>query len=102
MAANNISGKQIAEVLNREAGYVSERTNGKRPLDTDDVDALASLVSGWSGRTLTIELATRARAQISDQSNVTPGPWQSSEGDVRLAATFVDNHDGAMDGEHIE
>ena len=61
MKANGVTNLQIAEVLGRNDGYVSERKSGKRPLDLDDVDALASLVTGWTGRTLMIELARRAR-----------------------------------------
>lgn len=62
MRAHRISGAQIAEVLNRGEGYVSERVNGKRALDTNDVDALASLVPGWDGLALMIELSRRADA----------------------------------------
>ncbi|MFT4156527.1 MAG: hypothetical protein QM630_01140 [Microbacterium sp.] len=68
MKANGITNLQIAEHLGRNDGYVSERANGKRPLDTDDVDALAQL-AGWSPRELIIELARRARIQA--ESNVT-------------------------------
>lgn len=62
MKANGISNMQIAHKLGRNDGYVSERANGKRPLDTEDVDALAMLVPGWDGRSLMIELARRTRA----------------------------------------
>lgn len=61
MKANGITNMQVASVLDRNDGYVSERKSGKRPLDLDDVDALASLVPGWTGRTLMIELSRRAR-----------------------------------------
>lgn len=71
MVANDIKGFQIAEKLDRAIGYVSERVNGKRPLDTEDVDALAMLVPGWSGRTLLLELARRAKETMAvDSSNV--------------------------------
>lgn len=61
MVSAGIRGADIASVLDRGEGYVSERVNGKRPLDTDDVDALASLVEGWNGIDLMIELSRRAR-----------------------------------------
>lgn len=62
MKSNGVTGAQIAEVLGRGEGYVSERTNGKRALDTNDVDALAELAGkGWTGKTLMIELARRTR-----------------------------------------
>lgn len=61
MKANDVKGFQIAEVLRRAPSYVSDRTSGKRALDTDDVDALASLVEGWTGRELMLELARRTR-----------------------------------------
>ena len=64
MVANDIKGFQIAEKLDRAIGYVSERVNGKRPLDTEDIDALAMLVPGWSGKTLMLELARRAKETL--------------------------------------
>ena len=62
MRSNGVTNLQIAEALGRNDGYVSERANGRRPLDTDDVDALASLTA-TTGRELMILLATRARGQ---------------------------------------
>lgn len=67
MRANNITNMQIAEHLGRNDGYVSERANGKRPLDTADIDALAALVPGWDGHRLMIELARRAELALSGQ-----------------------------------
>ncbi|GBP09286.1 hypothetical protein EVAR_72579_1 [Eumeta japonica] len=61
MVANGIKGYQVAERLGRNESYVSVRANGKRPLDTQDVDALAML-AGWSGDELMLELARRASA----------------------------------------
>ncbi|KKI18745.1 MULTISPECIES: hypothetical protein [unclassified Leucobacter] len=63
MVAAGLDGQTVAKKLGRSTAYVSERVNGKRALDTEDVDALAMLVGGgWTGRTLMIELARRARA----------------------------------------
>ncbi|MGF3055655.1 hypothetical protein [Microbacterium sp. YY-01] len=64
MRANGITNLQIAKKLDRNDGYVSERANGRRPLDTEDIDALAMLVSGWTGKTLMIELARRTRLAL--------------------------------------
>lgn len=61
MVANGIKGYQIAEKLGRNESYVSVRANGKRALDTQDVDALA-ILAGWSGESLMLELARRASA----------------------------------------
>lgn len=60
MKSENITQQHIADLINRDRSYVSERVNALRPLDTDDVDALASL-TGWTGRDLMIELSKRAR-----------------------------------------
>lgn len=60
MKSENITQQHIADVIKRDRSYVSERVNGLRPIDTDDVDALASL-TGWTGRDLLIELSKRAR-----------------------------------------
>lgn len=68
MKESGITGRMIADKLGRNVGYVSERVSGKRALDTEDVDALAMLVgNGWTGRTLMIELARRARAHDLDE-----------------------------------
>lgn len=62
MRATGVTGAQLAAALGRNAGYVSERANGKRAIDTNDIDALAALAGqGWTGRSLMAELARRAR-----------------------------------------
>lgn len=71
MKSKGVTGAQIAVVLDRGEGYVSERVNGKRALDTNDVDALASLVDGWTGLELMRELARRTR-ETSHVAPVTP------------------------------
>ncbi|WP_248144912.1 hypothetical protein [Microbacterium aoyamense] len=70
MKANKVTGAELATRLGRNEGYVSERSNGKRAVDTNDVDALASLVSGWSGKDLMYELARRTRAALETPNNV--------------------------------
>lgn len=78
MRAAGVTGAQLAAALGRNAGYVSERANGKRALDTNDVDALASLVAGWTGRTLMRELARRTR-ETTNLATITPLPTVDSE-----------------------
>lgn len=75
MVAHGIKQGDLSEALNRNAGYVSERVNGKRALDTDDVDALAALTK-ISGRDLMVELSTRARMltvvrSVQDDADIT-------------------------------
>jgi transcriptional regulator with XRE-family HTH domain len=67
MKSAGISGAQLAEKLGRGEGYVSERINGKRAIDTNDIDALARLAEGWDGRSLMIELARRVRYRAATQ-----------------------------------
>lgn len=74
MKAHKVKQRQIAEYLGFTEAYVSERVNGKRAIDTNDIDALASL-SGTTGRSLMIELArltkeTLRRSVMSETSSV--------------------------------
>lgn len=94
MREYRITGLELTEKLGRALGYVSERVNGKRALDTEDVDALAMLAGeGWTGRTLMIELARRARIatealQEDLPSNVTRlDDHRSVEDDLLAAAS---------------
>lgn len=91
MKAHGVTGAQIADTLDRGEGYVSERVNGKRPLDTNDVDALASLVPGWDGAALIAELARRAQDHMTPDagSNVTRGRFgeHSNDSDLREVAS---------------
>lgn len=81
MVANEISNLQIAKKLSRNDGYVSERANGKRPLDTEDVDALAMLVPGWTGKELMIELARRAKetTKLAPVTSIRPNVGAATE-----------------------
>lgn len=73
MREYRITGLELTEKLGRALGYVSERVNGKRALDTEDVDALAMLAGeGWTGRTLMIELARRARVATEGHASAFP------------------------------
>ncbi|WP_162903632.1 hypothetical protein [Leucobacter sp. wl10] len=68
MEENDVSGTRLAEQMGRGVGYVSERVNGKRPLNEDDVEALAALVDGWNGVSLLLELLRRVAERAE------PGP----------------------------
>jgi len=85
MKTHGVTNLQVAAVLGRNNGYVSERANGKRALDTDDIDALASLVPGWSGPALLIELSRRAEA------SKTPGSEMTTERFSNRDDTAVDS-----------
>lgn len=103
MTSHGVRGAQIAERLGRGEGYVSERVNGKRPLDTDDVDTLASLIDGWSGIDLMIELSRRARIAMEGPSGEViygrfPGESAVSEDDLEAVARKRDP-DRGEDGE---
>lgn len=94
MSANGITNLQIAKKLGRNDGYVSERASGKRPLDTEDVDALAMLVDGWTGKDLMLELARRTR-ETTKLAAVTPIHRSSdvptlNEDDLRGVARTAD------------
>lgn len=80
MKAHNVSGAQIAEALGRGEGYVSERVNGKRALDTNDIDALASLIPEWDGLALMIELSRRAEARRAPRGELIEGRFGGGVG----------------------
>lgn len=67
MKAHGVKQRQIAEHMKVTEAYVSERVNGKRALDANDVDALAVL-SDTTGRSLMIELARLTKEQLHRQS----------------------------------
>lgn len=104
MKANNVSGAQIAELLGRGEGYVSERVNGKRALDTNDVDALAELVDGWDGLSLMIELSRRAEAGRSPRGEIIEGRFPKPnvpvfDHDERAVAKKKSRDRGGEDGQ---
>lgn len=67
MKAHKVRQRAIADYLGLTEAYVSERVNGKRALDTNDIDALAVL-SDTTGRSLMIELARLTRETLHGQS----------------------------------
>lgn len=102
MKANSVTGAQIAEVIDRGEGYVSERVNGKRALDTNDVDALASLVPGWDGLSLMIELSRRANAARAPRGELVEGRFPTNVDGIeetRRVAKKKSRDRGEDDGE---
>ncbi|MBB2957293.1 hypothetical protein [Pseudoclavibacter helvolus] len=104
MAENNVTGKQIAAKLGRNTGYVSERINGKRALDTEDIDALAMLAGGGlDGGQLFLELARRASDSSTRPDNVTAFPGApdrtelTEEQELRYAADTSEVEDEIFD-----
>ena len=75
MKAHKVRQRQIAEYLGFTEAYVSERVNGKRAIDTNDVDALATL-SGTTGRSLMINCSPH-------QGNIAPAGIRDSLGASR-------------------
>lgn len=101
MEAHGITQVQLAEALNRTQPYVSKALRGKRPLDTDDVDALAKL-TGTTGRSLTIELARLTKEQLRQQTKIGSVAAQFAKitgrkGDYEKAA-YKDKHKKAESG----
>ena len=63
MKAHKVRQRQIAEYLGFTEAYVSERVNGKRAIDTNDVDALAAL----SGTKETLRQPVSKTASVASQ-----------------------------------
>lgn len=84
MRAHDIKGAQIADLLDRGEGYVSERVNGKRALDINDVDALATLAGNRCGIDLLMELTRRAETALKPGGEVIQGRF--GQGDVGALA----------------
>lgn len=63
MTEQGITVEQVAERLGRSTGFVSERTRGIRPVDTDIVDAVASL-SDQESAALFMEIARRMNVRV--------------------------------------
>lgn len=94
MKANEVTNLQLAERLGRNDGYISERANGKRPIDADDVDALATLVPGWTGRDLMIELSRRVRVAIAPD---TADSSSTAKPDLSIVSGMTDDELSNLD-----
>lgn len=58
MHEGHVTQMMIAREMGRSQAFVSERTGGVRPIDTDVLDAVARLL-GWSSGRLWAELGQR-------------------------------------------
>jgi predicted transcriptional regulator len=58
MTEHHVTQVQLADLLGRSQAFVSERTGGVRPIDTDIVEALASLLH-WTPQELWAEVQRR-------------------------------------------
>ena len=105
-SGHNITLKQIADRLGRTLPYTSERANGKRALDTMDVDALAGL-TGITGRDLMIELAKRTKETLRKKTDEKTARAETrventlkkiQRNDVSLAASTDPNKEKEMEG----
>lgn len=86
MKAHKVRQVAIANALQVTEAYVSERVNGKRALDTDDVDALAKL-TGTTGKNLMIELARLAKEDI--KVNALSGEERQKIMDAKIDGGFA-------------
>lgn len=103
---HNITFMQIVARLGRTLPYTSERANGKRALDTMDVDALASLTE-VTGRDLMIELAKRTKETLRKDTDEEISNAETCIGntlkkihrnDMSLAASTDPNEEKEMEG----
>lgn len=60
MSERDVRQVPLAERLERSQGFVSERTSGRRPVDTDIIAAVAEM-AGMGARELVEEISTRMR-----------------------------------------
>lgn len=91
MSAHSITQKAVAEVIERDQSYVSERVSGKRPFTVDDIDAIANMI-GVDGRTLLLKIAKLLpsdRSTMADRAStdeLSEVPSISEGGDFAVAA----------------
>lgn len=90
MARHGITQTTFANALGRNQGYVSERANGIKAFDTDELDIFAGLI-GITGQDL-LTTVSRRIAEDRAPSNVTVGRFgQTADiSDLDRAATSVD------------
>jgi transcriptional regulator with XRE-family HTH domain len=63
MAERNIKQQAVAALLDKSKGYVSEHTSGKRPVDSDLLDAVAE-VGNMESHDLIAEIARRMSTNV--------------------------------------
>ena len=58
MAAHGINQTRFAKAIERNQGYISERVNGIKAFNLDEIDALASLI-GTTGQDILMRISRR-------------------------------------------
>ncbi|MGW6007206.1 hypothetical protein ACWFNS_17770 [Oerskovia enterophila] len=106
MSERDVRQVPLAERLERSQGFVSERTSGRRPVDTDIIAAVAEM-AGMGARELVEEISARMRddRQRGATVHALPSRGVSSETDAPDAATVqykaVANEDQSLEEEGI-
>ncbi|MEV8338481.1 helix-turn-helix transcriptional regulator [Leucobacter sp. NPDC077196] len=99
MARHGITQTAFAAALDRNQGYISERVNGIKAFDTDELDIFAGLI-GITGQDL---LTTVSRRIYEDSlpANVTVGGFGQDRQDryARAADEWTDTEDNGEDTE---
>ncbi|KZM36052.1 hypothetical protein [Oerskovia enterophila] len=106
MSERDVRQVPLAERLERSQGFVSERTSGRRPVDTDIIAAVAEM-AGMGARELVEEISARMRDARRHGATVHALPSRGvlSETDAPDAATVqykaVANEDQSLEEEGI-
>lgn len=106
MAEHGVRQVPLAEHLDRSQGFVSERTSGRRPVDTDIIAAVAEM-AGMGPRDLVDEISTRMRETCHQGGTLHAFPQRgvSNETDVSDLDTVperaVANEDETLEDEGI-
>lgn len=101
LAAQSVTVAAVARAtgINRET--LDRWVKGERKLTVSTLYRIADAIN-----VLPHIIVERAERRFETEANtggiVTPGPWQTSVDDIRLAASTDHNHSGAIDGDHIE
>lgn len=76
MTARSVTQTKVAQAINRDQTFVSERTSGKRPCDTDIIAGVAQ-VAGVDAKTIVREVLAKMRGDITAAAPVAPDPKQA-------------------------
>lgn len=106
MSERDVRQVPLAGRLERSQGFVSERTSGRRPVDTDIIAAVADM-AGMGARELVEEISARMRDARQHVATVhaLPSPGVFSETDAPGVDTVhykaVANEDQTLEDEGI-
>lgn len=97
LAREGINQTEVSVHLSRSQGYVSERLNGIRPFDLDDIDKIAQLM-GYDGMAFLRQVALRAEEALAakprDQLSERRGRMRAGQ---ELPHAAYDSDDGISD-----